>query len=168
MPYIGLQEAESDNFQANKFGSICRHGVVGARHSATRSSGVSVSRGAASATLACPMPPSELVWSDARLSVMIWYSLRAPADGEITVCSLGFRRPREVAFDADGERQVSRIDPGMVSKWWMCPIDSEGWHQSKIYTESHQSVFLQIFDDLGSMQILAIYRRLLVRTRVAR
>jgi len=46
------------------------------------------------------------------------------------------------------------MDPGMVSKWWICPIDSQGWHQSKIYTESHQSVFLQIFDDLSSVQHL--------------
>jgi len=58
------------------------------------------------------------------------------------------------------------MDPGMVSKWWMCQIDSEDCHQSKIYTESNQSAFLQIFDDLSSMQTLAIYRRLLVRTRL--
>jgi len=36
-------------------------------------------------------------------------------------------------------------------------------HQSKIYTESNQSDFSQIFDDLTSMQTLAIYRRLLVK-----
>jgi hypothetical protein len=55
----------------------------------------------------------------------------------------------------------------MVSKWWMrrrrrrlC----EGRHQSKIYTESNQSNFSQIFDELGSMQTLAIYPQLLVRT----
>ena len=36
-------------------------------------------------------------------------------------------------------------------------------HQSKIYTESIQSDFPQIFGDLTSMQTLAIYRRLLVR-----
>jgi hypothetical protein len=36
-------------------------------------------------------------------------------------------------------------------------------HQSKIYTESNQPGFLQIFGELSSMQTLAIYRRLLVR-----
>jgi hypothetical protein len=36
-------------------------------------------------------------------------------------------------------------------------------HQSKIYTESIQSDFPQIFGDLTSMQTLALYRRLLVR-----
>ena len=35
--------------------------------------------------------------------------------------------------------------------------------QSKIYTESIQSDFPQIFGDLTSMQTLALYRRLLVR-----
>jgi hypothetical protein len=37
-------------------------------------------------------------------------------------------------------------------------------HQSKIYTESNHSDFSQIFGDLTSMQTLAIYRRLLIRT----
>jgi hypothetical protein len=36
--------------------------------------------------------------------------------------------------------------------------------QSKVYTESNHSDFWQIFGDLTSMQTLAIYRRLLVRT----
>jgi hypothetical protein len=35
--------------------------------------------------------------------------------------------------------------------------------QSKIYVESNQSDFSQIFRDLTSMQTLAIYRRLLVK-----
>jgi hypothetical protein len=39
-------------------------------------------------------------------------------------------------------------------------------HQSKIYTESIQWVFTQIFGDLTSMQTLALYRRLLVRDRL--
>jgi Family of unknown function (DUF5330) len=39
-------------------------------------------------------------------------------------------------------------------------------HQSKIYAESNQSGFSQIFGDLTSMQTLAIYRRLLVRDRL--
>jgi hypothetical protein len=41
-------------------------------------------------------------------------------------------------------------------------------HQSKIYTESKESNFLQIFGELISMQTLAIYRRLLVRGSTAR
>jgi hypothetical protein len=36
-------------------------------------------------------------------------------------------------------------------------------HQSKIYTESNQSDFSQVFGDLSSIQTLAIYRRLLVK-----
>jgi hypothetical protein len=36
--------------------------------------------------------------------------------------------------------------------------------QSKIYTESNQSAFLQILAALNSMQTLVIYRRLLIRT----
>jgi hypothetical protein len=39
-------------------------------------------------------------------------------------------------------------------------------HQSKIYTESNQSSFRQIFDDLTSMQTLAIYRQLLIKQRL--
>jgi hypothetical protein len=57
--------------------------------------------------------------------------------------------------------------PGMVSKWWMRPrprFCREIPHQSKIYTESNHSDFWQIFGDLTSMQTLAIYRRLLIRT----
>jgi hypothetical protein len=55
---------------------------------------------------------------------------------------------------------------GMVSKWWMRAghrFHRNIRHQSKIYTESNQSGFSQIFGDLTSMQTLAIYRRLLVR-----
>jgi hypothetical protein len=40
---------------------------------------------------------------------------------------------------------------------------AENRHQSKIYTESSQSHFSQIFGDLTTMQTLAIYRRLLVK-----
>jgi hypothetical protein len=54
----------------------------------------------------------------------------------------------------------------MVSKWWTSPNWYESRHQSKIYTESNQSVFSQIFAELSSMQTLAIYRRLLVRDRL--
>lgn len=42
-------------------------------------------------------------------------------------------------------------------------VFAESRHQSKIYTEFNQSDFSQIFDDLTSMQTLAIYRRLVVR-----
>jgi hypothetical protein len=40
-------------------------------------------------------------------------------------------------------------------------------HQSKIYTESIHSGFRKLFGDFISMQILAIYRRLLVRNKAA-
>jgi hypothetical protein len=40
-------------------------------------------------------------------------------------------------------------------------------HQSKIYTESNQSDFLEIFGGLTSTQTLAIYRRLLSQTVIA-
>jgi hypothetical protein len=56
----------------------------------------------------------------------------------------GFRRPAEGAFDADGERRVSRTDP-----YGFEMVDAanrqRSRHQSKIYTESNQSGFLQIF-----------------------
>jgi hypothetical protein len=55
----------------------------------------------------------------------------------------------------------------MVSKWWMRPARRfccEIPYQSKIYTESIHSNFTQIFGNLTSMQTLAIYRRLLIRT----
>jgi hypothetical protein len=58
----------------------------------------------------------------------------------------------------------------MVSKWWMrqrvAPA-GESPHQSKIYTESNQSGFTQIFGELISMQTLALYRPLLVRRLIA-
>src|SRR6478752_8794026 len=67
-------------------GLISAHGVGGTRHSAARSSAVSVSRGEEAAiddpwSSAAPIEP---VWSGAfllsdLLSVMIWYSLRAPS-----------------------------------------------------------------------------------------
>jgi hypothetical protein len=40
----------------------------------------------------------------------------------------------------------------------------ESRHQSKIYTESNQSDFSQIFGDFTSMQTLAIYRRLIIQS----
>jgi hypothetical protein len=42
-------------------------------------------------------------------------------------------------------------------------IHRETRHQSKIYTESNQRHFSQIFEDLSSMQTLAIYRQLLAK-----
>jgi Family of unknown function (DUF5330) len=54
----------------------------------------------------------------------------------------------------------------MVSKWWIRPPLFKNGHQSKIYTESNQSGFFQIFDDLSSMQTLAMYRRVLVGNRL--
>jgi hypothetical protein len=49
-------------------------------------------------------------------------------------------------------------------------VDVSGGHisrrksrQSKIYTESNQSDFSQIFGDLTPTQALAIYRRLLIK-----
>src|ERR1700736_6240165 len=39
-------------------------------------------------------------------------------------------------------------------------------HQSKIYAESNQSDYSQIFRDFTSMQTLAIYRRLLVKEQL--
>jgi hypothetical protein len=51
----------------------------------------------------------------------------------------------------------------MVSKWWTSPAGGEGRRQSKIYTESNQADFPQIFRELSSMQTLALYRRLLVK-----
>jgi hypothetical protein len=59
----------------------------------------------------------------------------------------------------------------MVSKWWMTCAERHQlqWrHQWKIYGESNRSVFLQIFRDLGSMQTLAVYRRLLREGSIAR
>jgi hypothetical protein len=41
-------------------------------------------------------------------------------------------------------------------------------HQSKIYAESNRSAFLQIFGSFGSMQTLAVYRRLLRKASIAR
>jgi hypothetical protein len=55
----------------------------------------------------------------------------------------------------------------MVSKRWMYQNRAcfcRSGHQSKIYTESNQSDFSRIFGDLTSMQTLALYPRLLVRT----
>jgi hypothetical protein len=58
----------------------------------------------------------------------------------------------------------------MVSKWWMRPrtpwLFAESRHQSKIYTESNRPDFPQIFGDLTSMQTLAIYRRLLIKSQL--
>jgi Family of unknown function (DUF5330) len=44
----------------------------------------------------------------------------------------------------------------------------ENHHQLKIYTESNESHFPRIFDDLSETQTLAIYRRLLAKTDTSR
>jgi hypothetical protein len=51
----------------------------------------------------------------------------------------------------------------MVDGGGLALFAAEFRRQSKIYSESNQSGFRRIFDDLTSMQTLAIYRRLLVR-----
>jgi hypothetical protein len=43
----------------------------------------------------------------------------------------------------------------MVSKWWMAGQSGRQRHQSKIYAESREAIFLRIFRDLTSIQILA-------------
>jgi len=71
----------------------------------------------------------------------------------------------ELAFDADGERPVSRKDRvwfrngGYARGSDFCGIR----RQSIIYAESNESGFPQIFGYLTSMQTLALYRRLLTR-----
>jgi hypothetical protein len=47
------------------------------------------------------------------------------------------------------------------------PFHAMVGHQSKIYAESIHSGFRKVFGDFISMQILAIYRRLLVRNKAA-
>ena len=87
-----------------------------------------------------------------------------------TMHSRGFRGPARRSFNADGERQVSSRD-----RLWFRNGGCAGRvhlshgvrHQSKIYAESNQSDFSQIFGELTSMQTLAIYRRLLVRSKPA-
>jgi hypothetical protein len=93
-------------------------------------------------------------------------TLRRAGSRPKTAGSPGFHAPRQGSFGADGERQVSGLNP----VWFRnggCARDAcafaENWHQSKIYTKSNDSDFSQILADLTSMQTLAIYRRLLVR-----
>jgi uncharacterized protein DUF5330 len=65
--------------------------------------------------------------------------------------------------------QGFRTGSRMVSKWWTrtpARFRVASRHQSKIYTESNQSDYRQIFAGLTSMQTLALYRRLLVRDRL--
>ena len=57
----------------------------------------------------------------------------------------------------------------MVSKWWtrrLRPLFRVHQHQSKIYAESNHSKFQRIFGQFTSMQTLAIYRRLLIRSKL--
>jgi hypothetical protein len=58
----------------------------------------------------------------------------------------------------------------MVSKWWMpgrVHFAAWGKRQSKIYVESNDSDFQPIFAEFTSMQTLAIYRRLLLKSKPA-
>jgi hypothetical protein len=64
--------------------------------------------------------------------------------------NVGFPGPAGVWFRNGGRRRAIR---GFAASR----------HQSKIYIESNQSDFRQIFADLTSMQTLAIYRRLVVK-----
>jgi hypothetical protein len=63
-------------------------------------------------------------------------------------------------FPERARHGFERVDAAAI------PFFTENLHQSKIYTESNQSDFSQIFDDLTSMQTLAIYRRLLVKDQL--
>src|ERR1700721_1081577 len=85
--------------------------------------------------------------------------------------SAGFCASADGAFDPDGERRVS-APAGLWFRNGGCAgqLAAAGGdpHQSKIYAESNQSDFSRIFAELISMQTLAIYRRLLVRTDCAR
>jgi hypothetical protein len=65
----------------------------------------------------------------------------------------GFPEPARYGFE--------RMDAAGIAVPGLCLAESR--HQSKIYTESNQSDFSQIFGDFTSMQTLAIYRRLLVQ-----
>jgi hypothetical protein len=84
------------------------------------------------------------------------------------LCSRVFRTPRpdqstrmvNVGFPARSRYGFERVDRRDTRHF------TEIRHQSKIYTESIQSNFPQIFGDLTSMQTLALYRRLLVRDRL--
>jgi hypothetical protein len=78
----------------------------------------------------------------------------------------GFGAPEVEPFNADGERRVSGKRPAWFRKGARAPVhgfEPENRHQSKIYTESNQSHFWRIFDDLSVTQTLAIYRRLLAK-----
>jgi hypothetical protein len=77
-----------------------------------------------------------------------------------------FRTPGDGSFGADGERPVSR-----THRVWFRNGGCGGRigsitasrHQLKIYSESNESDFLQVFAGLTSMQTLSIYRGLLVK-----
>jgi hypothetical protein len=77
----------------------------------------------------------------------------------------GFSHAVARSFDTDGECRVSSPQPVWFRNGGYAPHRhfTEISCQSKIYTESIQSDFPQIFGDLTSMQTLALYRRLLVR-----
>src|SRR5258708_391234 len=71
------------------------------------------------------------------------------------------------SFDANGERQVSAPEIygfEMVDAHRVAMVPHVRRYQSKIYVESNQSNFQRIFAEFTSMQILPLYRRLLVRS----
>jgi hypothetical protein len=65
-------------------------------------------------------------------------------------------------FRAESIYGFEMVDAGAAR-----PFHAMMGHQSKIYAESIQSGFRKIFGDFISMQILAIYRRLLIRSKAA-
>jgi hypothetical protein len=81
----------------------------------------------------------------------------------------GFRGGCGRAFGPDGERKVSATGPVWFRNNGRARASVRGHHlgesrhQSKIYTESNQSDFSEIFGDFTSMQTLAIYRRLIIQ-----
>jgi hypothetical protein len=84
---------------------------------------------------------------------------------------LGFLVFTYRAFNPDGERWVSaRHAVWFRNGGWpqVRHFCRESPHQLKIYAESNESDFSQIFGELISMQTLAIYRPLLVRGLLAR
>jgi hypothetical protein len=77
----------------------------------------------------------------------------------------GFSPAAEHPFSRDGERRVSKA----VALWFRngaCAGDEvfrgANRRQLKIYSESNRSDFSQIFARLTAMQILALYRGLLL------
>jgi len=58
-----------------------------------------------------------------------------------------------------------RVDAPMSAV--LCRFLLFAGHQSNIYAESNHSKFQRIFVEFSSMQTLAIYRRLIIRSKAA-